>query len=104
MEYTLSQQDDHCVLDMRGTFTFSDNANFRKFISGIHNAKYTRVVLDFRQLEFIDSAALGMLLLLHDEAKKHNAHVRISDAGGQIKKMLQLSNFDEIFEISYAEG
>jgi HptB-dependent secretion and biofilm anti anti-sigma factor len=104
MEFTVTRQDDQYQLDLSGTFTFSDNASFRQFISSLRDSNASAVTLDFARLQFIDSAALGMLLLLHDEASKHNIHVNLAAVGGQIKTMLQLSNFDEIFSISYANG
>lgn len=102
MEYSLQQQGSDYLLEMDGTFTFSDNAKFRQIANMLRESNAQAVTLKMGGLEFIDSAALGMLLLLHDEAQKKGFRVVLSGANGQIKKMLQLSNFDEIFTIDYA--
>lgn len=102
MEYTVQQQGNDYLLALTGTFTFSDNATFRHIAAMLDDSRAETVTLDMGGLQFIDSAALGMLLLLHDEARKKGFHVVLRNAGGQIKKMLQLSNFDEIFTIHYA--
>jgi anti-anti-sigma factor len=102
MEYTYSQQAQHHQLDLIGTFTFSDNAKFRQIVSNLRDSDADSITLDLRNLQFIDSAALGMLLLLHDEANKKAIKVVLAGADGQIKKMLQLSNFEEIFTVQYA--
>ncbi|MBM3617054.1 MAG: STAS domain-containing protein [Alphaproteobacteria bacterium] len=102
MDYTTDWRDSTCRLNIKGTFTFSDNAKFREILSLLKDEKVAILELDLSDLQFIDSAALGMLLLLHDEAQKKQKRVSISGAQGQIKKMLQLSNFEEIFNISYS--
>lgn len=102
MEYTLHEQGNDYQLDLSGTFTFSDNAKFRQIATTLRESNADTVTLKLGALEFIDSAALGMLLLLHDEAQKKGFKVVLSGANGQIKKMLQLSNFHEIFTIDYA--
>lgn len=102
MEYSFNHQGDAYQLTLSGNFTFSDNAKFRGILATLRDAQASSLTLDMAQLEFIDSAALGMLLLLHDEASRSGFSVHMENVTGQIKKMLQLSNFDEIFSIRYA--
>lgn len=102
MEYTAERKNAESLLSIQGTFTFNDNTKFREILQLLEDDSLDAVTLNIQQLQFIDSAALGMLLLLHDEAQKRKVHVTLSGADGQIKKMLQLSNFEEIFTIRYA--
>lgn len=102
MEYSLNHDGDAYRLELAGNFTFSDNAKFRGILATLRDSAATALNVDMTRLEFIDSAALGMLLLLHDEAGRKGMTVSMAGASGQIKKMLQLSNFDEIFHIRYA--
>lgn len=103
MDYTVVEdQGEECVLNVKGTFTFSDNNKFREILMLLKQDKTSSLVLDIHNLQFIDSAALGMLLLLQDEASKKHAKITLRGATGQIKKMLELSNFDELFTIKYA--
>lgn len=102
MEYSLNHHGGEYRLELSGNFTFSDNATFRTILSTLRDSGASALTVDMGGLEFIDSAALGMLLLLHDEASRKGVEVSVSGASGQIKQMLQLSNFDEIFRISYS--
>lgn len=102
MQYQLDQQNDAYVVRLSGDFTFSDNGRFRNLLMSLREVKARSLMLVMDKLSFIDSAALGMLLLLHDEATRQQMKVTMSGVNGQIKKMLQLSNFDEIFDIRYA--
>lgn len=99
MDYTLQQRDRHCQLKLDGTFTFGDNSKFRQILNTLRETTASDVTMDLSGLKFIDSAALGMLLLLHDEAGKKGLKITLAGATGQIRKMLQLSNFEQIFTI-----
>lgn len=101
MEYSISKQTNSFLLQLSGNFTFNDNTKFRDLLNVIQESNVQNVTIGLEKLEFIDSAALGMLLLLNDAAKKKNIKITLSGAQGQIKKMLQLSNFDQLFTVHY---
>ena len=53
-----------------------------------------------KDVSFIDSAALGMLLLAHDEAKNNNKSISISGVQGQVKKMFDITRMNTMFTIT----
>ena len=102
MEYQLTETSPRQLhIAMSGRFTYTDNATFRQIIQDLRQGQYQHLQLDIAKLEYIDSAALGMLLLLNDAAVKQGISISLTGANGQIRKMLELSNFDEIFQIGY---
>lgn len=86
-------------VELKGKFTFSDNPQFRAVIESLADADIQQVVLHMGEVEFVDSAALGMLLLAHDEAKKHHKSISIKHVNGQVKRILQLARFEELFSL-----
>ena len=54
------------------------------------NEKYYRVILDMQNIEFIDSAAIGMLLNLNEELKKSGYDFSIINVSGQMMELLNL--------------
>jgi anti-anti-sigma factor len=50
-------------------------------------------------LEFIDSAGLGMLLIIRDKLNAKNGSVLLRGSQGQVQKMLKLGNFETLFVI-----
>jgi anti-anti-sigma factor len=48
---------------------------------------------------YLDSSALGMLLLLRDHAGGDNADIRIRHCNEDVKKILTISNFGQLFRI-----
>lgn len=94
MDYTATQNDATATYHLRGSFTFEDNPRFRAIIQSIPEQKIKSLVVDLAAVDFMDSAALGMLLLLHDEAKQHNARVTVANPVGQVRKLLEISMLD----------
>lgn len=85
------------VLTLRGRFTFTDNAAFRNILTQISAPTIQQIIFQLDGVEFIDSAALGMLLLTHDEALKHQKPVILRGATGQVSKMLEMAKFENYF-------
>lgn len=87
------------LLTLKGKFTFTDNTAFRSILAQIAGSSVQQVIFDLSQVEFIDSAALGMLLLAHDEASKHQKPVILRGATGQVSKMIHMARFENYFTI-----
>jgi len=85
---------------LSGNFTFDDHTDFRDVLQQMSEADVRHVVFHMNKLEFIDSAALGMLLLARDEAQKHQKNLAISGATGQVKKMFDMARFDTLFAMN----
>ncbi|MBN8531956.1 MAG: STAS domain-containing protein [Alphaproteobacteria bacterium] len=99
MEMLKLEESGHCRIQMRGRFTFSDNPEFREVIQMISSGQVSQMMLDISRLDFVDSAALGMLLLARDEAEKHRIRLTLSEPVGQVKKIFNVVRFDELFTI-----
>lgn len=87
-------------VSLAGKFTFSDHLEFRNLLQQIADNNVTQVVLHMENVDFVDSAALGMLLLALDESEKHQKRLVISGAVGQVKKMFDMARFNTIFNMA----
>ena len=83
-------------LNFSGRFAFNDHATFKRIVKVIVDAKYREVILDFKELEFIDSAAIGMLLILNEEIKTVGGRMSIKNQAGQVKRVLTVVNIRDI--------
>jgi anti-anti-sigma factor len=50
-------------------------------------------------VNFLDSSALGMLLLLRDHAGGEHARIRLVNCSSDVRKILTISNFSKLFHI-----
>lgn len=58
------------------------------------------IALDFTKVSYLDSSALGMMVLFQKKAKSQNINVRIRGARESAKEILQIANFDRLFNIN----
>ena len=59
-----------------------------------------RYCIDMSDTTYMDSSALGMLLLLRDYAGGDHASIEITNVSNDLKKTLEVSNFRQLFNIS----
>ncbi|MBF0370273.1 MAG: STAS domain-containing protein [Magnetococcales bacterium] len=85
------------VIGVSGKFDFSVHKDFREAYR--FHQPTGRYVVDFTRVERIDSAALGMLLLLRDHAGGVSADIIIRNCQPQIQKILEVANFHKLFQI-----
>lgn len=60
--------------------------------------------LDFRGLEYISSAGLGVLLALHKRALASGGRLRLVNVNRHIYDIFRFSGFDHVFEVEQATG
>lgn len=82
---------------VKGRFDFSLHQQFRE--SYEREGKSTCYVVDLNETTYMDSSALGMLLLLRDHAGGDDADITLSNISSDVRKILAISNFDKLFKI-----
>ena len=92
-----SNNGDSVTLTIKGRFDFNDHTEFREAYRKYDSkAEYK---LDMSDAEYMDSSALGMLLLLREHAGGDNANIKVVGCKPEIKKILAIANFQKLFDI-----
>lgn len=86
------------VIAVQGRFDFSVHQEFRRAYEDVRPLP-ERYVVDMRGATYLDSSALGMLLLLRDHAGGDAADVAIINCNDDVRKILTVSNFDQLFSL-----
>lgn len=94
---TLLSNDNSTIIKVKGRFDFSCHGAFRDAYMAAPAG--TDFVVDMGETSYIDSAALGMLLLLREHAQQQGARVAIANCKGQTHEVLQIANFHRLFKI-----
>lgn len=82
-------------------FDFSSHKTFTDTYSKLlETTTNSTITVDFRQVVYLDSSALGMLILLNKRAKEKSCSVEIVNAKGNAKDILKIANFDKLMKIS----
>lgn len=99
MEYVMSNQNRGLRVHLSGQFTFADNNKFKHILESLEQEAPQSLNLNLSAVDFIDSAALGMLLLLRDRCQQQNVSLAIEEAQGQVEKIMMISKFDQLFKM-----
>ena len=84
---------------VKGRFDFGSHQTFRDAYERFYKVPESYVV-DLKETTYMDSSALGMLLLLRDHAGGDQSEVRVVNSNSDVRKILAISNFDKLFNIS----
>ncbi|MBF0180098.1 MAG: STAS domain-containing protein [Magnetococcales bacterium] len=77
-----------------------DNAAKREFQSAyVGREEVRRYVIDFRTVTMVDSAALGMLLILRAKAGEEHVEVTLRHLKDAILSIFKVAHFDKLFRI-----
>ena len=97
MNYKTLKIQNGTVVQNTGSFTFRDHDTFFEVVSMIKTAYEKKMVFDFSECDFLDSAALGMLVIAHDEAAAKDVSLSIKGAKGKVKDVLYAARFDTLY-------
>lgn len=98
IETTAGAAGEAVTLRVVGRFDFSMNAEFRKAYEAYPSG--TSFVVDFGRTEYLDSSALGMLLLLRRHAGDTPSAVRLVNASPTTTRVLAIAKFDQLFRVA----
>ncbi|MBX2811353.1 MAG: STAS domain-containing protein [Myxococcales bacterium] len=85
---------DEVIIVISGRFDFNAHREFREAVKTVGHG--SRCVVDLGDTTYLDSSALGMLLLLRDGGRD----VRIVKCSDEVKKVLEIANFHRLFNVS----
>lgn len=95
----LSADGQELTIAIQGRFDFGAHQAFRDAYERVDGAP-RRYQVDLQGTTYLDSSALGMLLLLRDHAGGDHAQIRLLNCNGDVRKILAISNFEQLFQIA----
>ena len=96
---TSSGANGQLTIKIQGRFDFSVHQEFKSAYESPDN-KSDKFEVNLAGTTYLDSSALGMLLLLRDYAGGDTSEVTITNCSVDIKKILTISNFEQLFTVS----
>ena len=58
-----------------------------------------KLLLNFRNVDHLSSAALGMLITLNKKVKEQNGELKLSDINRQIYEVFKITRLNRVFDI-----
>lgn len=90
-------------ISMSVRFDFQAHREFKEAYAPLMDiANVREVEVEMSKVEYLDSSALGMLMLLNERAKTANKSVTLLSPSEVVAQVLEVANFGKIFNIKYA--
>jgi len=99
MQASLAIVDGRAVIRLQGRFDFNAHREFRDAVDQALAGDGREILVDMSAVEYLDSSALGMLLMLRDRAKGASREVALANCRGAVKQVLDIANFGKLFRI-----
>lgn len=99
MQATVTVNEGRAQIKLQGRFDFNAHRDFRTAIDTVLASPSTAIVVDFEGVEYLDSSALGMLLMLRDRAKSAAREVSLTGCRSAVRQILDIANFGKLFNI-----
>lgn len=65
----------------------------------INEGKFNKIVIDFKNLDFIDSSGIGFVIGRYKAIRKQGGAIVIINASKKVRKILDMSGIGKIIEI-----
>ena len=101
MQANVTKDAGKATVKLGGRFDFNTHREFRgAYEPLLADPSVRTVVVDFFGVDYLDSSALGMLLMLRDKLGGANKEVALTGVKGNVKQVLGIANFGKLFQIS----
>ncbi len=87
-------------LSLAGRFDFTSHRDFRKACDALmEDGSMKELEINFSRVDYLDSSALGMLLLLREKVMGQGKTIALSGLQGTVKQVLDIANFGKLFSL-----
>jgi anti-sigma B factor antagonist len=99
MRITEKIEADVTVLELTGALSLGPGEDaFRQKMNGLIESKQANILLDFNQVEFIDSSGVGALVKYLTTITRNGGRLKCTRPGRTIEKVLKITGVYDLFD------
>ncbi len=87
------------TVELRGELDGYSAERLRHCLQELTDAGHRRIVLDVKEMEFIDSAGLGVLIAATKCLSQHEGELVVTSAGPQAAKLFEMTGVDTVVTV-----
>ncbi len=99
MEITQEKTNDVVVISLKGRLNVTTTAELEQVFAKLIEEKQSKVLVECRELEYISSAGLRVLLTAAKQFKKISGEIALAGLSQNVKQVFEISGFTSIFPI-----
>lgn len=101
MEFKVSTKGDVLAIQLIGTFDFAGYHAFKEqFGTMITRDNIASIEMDMAGVDYIDSSALGILILMRERAQSAGKKIKLVRANASVREILDMANLGKLFTIA----
>jgi anti-anti-sigma factor len=100
MQTSVTNRDGKVLVVLQGRFDFNAHREFRETTENALKESAREIRVDLAGVDYLDSSALGMLLMLRDKAKNAGKEVTLANAKGAVRQVIDIANFGKLFALT----
>lgn len=101
MQTSVLNTEQGVTIRLEGRFDFITHRDFRAAVeTALKDMKGNLLVVDLGGVDYLDSSALGMLLMLRDKANASSKTLSLANCRGNVRQVLDIANFGKLFSIT----
>ncbi len=97
---TVSVDGKEITINIGGRFDFAVQNEFRDGYHSVGPEDGVSFTIDMSNASYMDSSALGMLLMMREHLGGSDANITISNSSADISNILAVANFQSLFTIT----
>jgi len=88
------------IINMSGRFDFNVQRDFKNaYDPQLSNPNVSAIEINLAGVDYLDSSALGMLLMLRERANSAGKNLKLCKPGSGVSQILGIANFSKLFTI-----
>jgi anti-sigma B factor antagonist len=96
---TAANGDDELHITLAGELDISNVERFEQNLMELEHPRPSLIVLDLRDVRFIDSTGLSLLLNADARARRQSRHVTIVSGNGPARRIMRTVALDQILDV-----
>lgn len=95
----IDQKDKHVILTVSGEVDLYSSPNVRKNIIALTSQKIPTVILDLKNVSYMDSSGVATLVEGLQIIEKYNGKLLLCGLNSMVREVFELSRLDTVFSI-----
>ena len=98
MEFTIKEDASTITITVRGPMELNSIKEFQNKIIELGAASPRNVILDIKEVEYIDSTGISVLITLNRQQKQNGKSLTITNASQRVANLLELSSLSDLLQ------
>ena len=105
IDFSIRQSDDITIVDLKGRITLGEgSATVRDTVHDLLSKGQKRILLNLRDVNYIDSSGIGELVSAFTAAKKQGGELKLLNLTKKIHDLLQITKLYTVFDVKDDEA